>query len=151
MFPFFILQVDPDLARTVLVSTKLDTKILQFARASDVEVFLHPPTCVLDGSLLGDYPFFTSVPSGRVGSCHEAVFRSNEEFKKVRHHVPVSLNIEIYVLPKCSNNFLLLASLMGVTLLSHCEFCKQCVGKPIGHLVLFAVNFLHYQGRLPDY
>ena len=77
-----VMQVDPDLARTVLVSTKLDTKIPQFARASDVEVFLHPPTCVLDGSLLGDFPFFTSVPSGRVGSCHEAVFRSNEEFKK---------------------------------------------------------------------
>uniref|UniRef100_A0A8R7QF96 Dynamin-type G domain-containing protein n=1 Tax=Triticum urartu TaxID=4572 RepID=A0A8R7QF96_TRIUA len=77
-----VMQVDPDLVRTVLVSTKLDTKIPQFARASDVEVFLHPPTCVLDGSLLGDFPFFTSVPSGRVGSCHEAVFRSNEEFKK---------------------------------------------------------------------
>ncbi|KAM3273448.1 hypothetical protein ACQJBY_042976 [Aegilops geniculata] len=77
-----VMQVDPDLARTVLVSTKLDTKIPQFARASDVEVFLHPPTCVLDGSILGDSPFFTSVPSGRVGSCHEAVFRSNEEFKK---------------------------------------------------------------------
>jgi hypothetical protein len=78
-----VLQVDPDLARTVLVSTKLDTKIPQFARPSDVEVFLHPPTSVLDVSLLGDSPFFTSVPSGRVGSCHEAVFRSNEEFKKV--------------------------------------------------------------------
>ncbi|TVU51148.1 hypothetical protein EJB05_02556 [Eragrostis curvula] len=77
-----VMQVDPDLARTVLVSTKLDTKIPQFARSSDVEVFLHPPTCVLDVSLLGDSPFFTSVPSGRVGSCHEAVFRSNEEFKK---------------------------------------------------------------------
>ncbi|KAL6641788.1 hypothetical protein ACP70R_019969 [Stipagrostis hirtigluma subsp. patula] len=77
-----VMQVDPDLARTVLVSTKLDTKIPQFARPSDVEVFLHPPTCVLDVSLLGDSPFFTSVPSGRVGSCHEAVFRSNEEYKK---------------------------------------------------------------------
>ncbi|PAN16249.1 hypothetical protein PAHAL_3G048200 [Panicum hallii] len=77
-----VMQVDPDLARTVIVSTKLDTKIPQFARPSDVEVFLHPPTCVLDVSLLGDSPFFTSVPSGRVGSCHEAVFRSNEEFKK---------------------------------------------------------------------
>ncbi|CAN6339849.1 unnamed protein product [Urochloa humidicola] len=76
------MQVDPDLARTVLVSTKLDTKIPQFARPSDVEVFLHPPTCVLDVSLLGDSPFFTSVPSGRVGSFREAVFRSNEEFKK---------------------------------------------------------------------
>ncbi|GJM87862.1 hypothetical protein PR202_ga03858 [Eleusine coracana subsp. coracana] len=77
-----VMQVDPDLARTVLVSTKLDTKIPQFARSSDVEVFLHPPNCVLDVSLLGDSPFFTSVPSGRVGSCREAVFRSNEEFKK---------------------------------------------------------------------
>lgn len=77
-----VMQVDPDLARTVLVSTKLDTKIPQFARPSDVEVFLHPPNCVLDVSLLGDSPFFTSVPSGRVGSCHEAVFRSNGEFKK---------------------------------------------------------------------
>ena len=38
---------------------------------------------MLDVSLLGDSPFFTSVPSGRVGSCHEAVFRTNEEFKKV--------------------------------------------------------------------
>ncbi|KAG8093430.1 hypothetical protein GUJ93_ZPchr0012g19473 [Zizania palustris] len=77
-----VMQVDPDLTRTVLVSTKLDTKIPQFARASDVEVFLQPPTCVLDVSLLGDSPFFTSVPSGRVGSCRESVFRSNEEFKK---------------------------------------------------------------------
>lgn len=77
-----VMQADPDLSRTVLVSTKLDTKIPQFARPADVELFLHPPTCVLDVSLLGDSPFFTSVPSGRVGSCHEAVFRSNEEFKK---------------------------------------------------------------------
>ncbi|KAK3136256.1 hypothetical protein QOZ80_5BG0430500 [Eleusine coracana subsp. coracana] len=77
-----VMQVDPDLARTVLLSTKLDTKIPQFARSSDVEVFLHPANCVLDVSLLGDSPFFTSVPSGRVGSCREAVFRSNEEFKK---------------------------------------------------------------------
>ncbi|XP_078157052.1 P-loop containing nucleoside triphosphate hydrolases superfamily protein [Carex rostrata] len=77
-----VMQIDPELSRTVLVSTKLDTKIPQFARASDVEVFLRPPASVLDGCLLGDSPFFTSVPSGRVGSGHEAIFRSNEEFKK---------------------------------------------------------------------
>ncbi|XP_020106778.1 dynamin-like protein ARC5 [Ananas comosus] len=77
-----VMQIDPELSRTVIVSTKLDTKIPQFARASDVEVFLRPPACILDGCLLGDSPFFTSVPSGRVGSGHEAVFRSNEEFKK---------------------------------------------------------------------
>ncbi|KAJ4819052.1 hypothetical protein LUZ62_031618 [Rhynchospora pubera] len=77
-----VMQIDPELSRTVLVSTKLDTKIPQFARASDVEVFLKPPASVLDGCLLGDSPFFTSVPSGRVGSDREAIFRSNEEFKK---------------------------------------------------------------------
>ncbi|CAL9770646.1 unnamed protein product [Musa acuminata subsp. burmannicoides] len=77
-----VMQIDPELSRTVIVSTKLDTKILQFARASDVEVFLKPPACTLDGCLLGGSPFFTSVPSGRVGSGSEAIYRSNEEFKK---------------------------------------------------------------------
>ncbi|XP_008781610.2 dynamin-like protein ARC5 [Phoenix dactylifera] len=77
-----VMQIDPELSRTVIVSTKLDTKIPQFSRSSDVEVFLKPPVCMLDGCLLGDSPFFTSVPSGRVGPGHEAVYRSNEEFKK---------------------------------------------------------------------
>ncbi|KAG6506332.1 hypothetical protein ZIOFF_031655 [Zingiber officinale] len=77
-----VMQVDPELSRTVIVSTKLDTKIPQFARASDVEVFLRPPACTLDGFLLGGSPFFTSVPSGRVGSQNDAVYRSNEEFRK---------------------------------------------------------------------
>ncbi|KMT03685.1 hypothetical protein BVRB_8g190220 [Beta vulgaris subsp. vulgaris] len=77
-----VMQVDPELSRTVIVSTKLDTKIPQFARTSDVEVFLSPPACTLDGFILGDSPFFTSVPSGRVGSSPDSVFRSNDEFKK---------------------------------------------------------------------
>ncbi|XP_059648092.1 dynamin-like protein ARC5 [Cornus florida] len=77
-----VMQVDPDLSRTVIVSTKLDTKIPQFARPSDVEVFLSPLACTLDGFMLGDSPFFTSVPSGRVGSGHESVYRSNDEFKQ---------------------------------------------------------------------
>ncbi|KAE8672759.1 Dynamin-like protein ARC5 [Hibiscus syriacus] len=63
-----VMQVDPELSRTVIVSTKLDTKIPQFARSSDVEVFLSPPACTLEGFILGDSPFYTSVPSGRVGS-----------------------------------------------------------------------------------
>lgn len=67
----------------MIVSTKLDTKIPQFARSSDVEVFLSPPTCMLDGCILGDSPFFTSVPSGRVGVGHDSVYRSNDEFKQV--------------------------------------------------------------------
>ncbi|XAR53077.1 Dynamin GTPase [Bertholletia excelsa] len=77
-----VMQIDPELSRTVIVSTKLDTKIPQFARASDVEVFLSPPAGTLDGFILGDSPFFTSVPSGRVGSGHESVYRSNDEFKQ---------------------------------------------------------------------
>ncbi|XP_076960268.1 dynamin-like protein ARC5 [Bidens hawaiensis] len=77
-----VMQIDPELSRTVVVSTKLDTKIPQFARASDVEVFLSPPASVLDGFMLGDSPFFTSVPSGRVGSGQESVYRSNDEFKQ---------------------------------------------------------------------
>lgn len=77
-----VMQIDPELSRTVIVSTKLDTKIPQFARSSDVEVFLSPPACTLDGFLLGDSPFFTSVPSGRVGSGHDSVYRTNDEFKQ---------------------------------------------------------------------
>ncbi|XP_030941406.1 dynamin-like protein ARC5 [Quercus lobata] len=77
-----VMQIDPELSRTVIVSTKLDTKIPQFARSSDVEVFLSPPACTLDGFILGDSPFFTSVPSGRVGSEHDSVYRTNDEFKQ---------------------------------------------------------------------
>uniref|UniRef100_A0A803NVC1 Dynamin-type G domain-containing protein n=1 Tax=Cannabis sativa TaxID=3483 RepID=A0A803NVC1_CANSA len=77
-----VMQIDPELSRTVIVSTKLDTKIPQFARSSDVEVFLSPPACALDGFILGDSPFFTSVPSGRVGSGPDTVYRSNDEFKQ---------------------------------------------------------------------
>lgn len=77
-----VMQIDPELSRTVVVSTKLDTKIPQFARSSDVEVFLSPPACTLDGFILGDSPFFTSVPSGRVGPGHDSVYRTNDEFKQ---------------------------------------------------------------------
>lgn len=77
-----VMQIDPELSRTVIVSTKLDTKIPQFARSSDVEVFLSPPASTLDGFILGDSPFFTSVPSGRVGPGGESIYRSNDEFKE---------------------------------------------------------------------
>lgn len=98
LFDVFILkmQIDSELSRTVVVSTKLDTKIPQFARSSDVEVFLRPPACTLDGCLLGDSPFFTSVPSGRVGSGHESVYRSNDEFKQVISCIIFS-NIIFYI------------------------------------------------------
>jgi hypothetical protein len=53
------LQVDPTLSRTVLVSTKLDTRIPQFSTPSDVEAFLHAPGLTNDLTMLGDTPFFT--------------------------------------------------------------------------------------------
>lgn len=52
-------QTDPTLSRTVVVSTKLDTRIPQFARGQDVELFLHPPGRQLEPSMLGGSPFFT--------------------------------------------------------------------------------------------
>ncbi|CAM6084481.1 unnamed protein product [Calypogeia fissa] len=78
----FVMQMDPDLTRTVLVSTKLDTRIPQFARQADVELFLRPPQRLLDGFLLGETPFFTSVPSGRVGTSRDSVYRSNDAFRE---------------------------------------------------------------------
>jgi len=77
-----VMQVDPNLHRTVVVSTKLDTRIPQFARPSDVEMFLRPPARLLEPSILGGSPFFTSVPSGRVGNSRDAIFRSNEHFRE---------------------------------------------------------------------
>lgn len=53
------LQTDPHLSRTVVVSTKLDTRLPQFARGSDVEMFLRPPGRLLEPGMLGGCPFFT--------------------------------------------------------------------------------------------
>ncbi|XP_071691574.1 dynamin-like protein ARC5 [Rutidosis leptorrhynchoides] len=92
--------IDPELSRTVVVSTKLDTKIAQFARASDVEVFLSPLASVLDGFMLGGLPFFTLVPSRRVGSARESIYRSSDEFKQVLllDHGHSSLSIDLSML-----------------------------------------------------
>lgn len=69
-------QVDPTLSRTVLVSTKFDTRIPQFATAADAHAFLHPTKTQLSGgtAMLGGAPFFTSVPSGRVGAAKDSTF-----------------------------------------------------------------------------
>ena len=76
-----VMQADPELRRTVLVATKLDTRLPQFSRASDVEQFLRPQKQLVSPNLLGGGPFFTSVPSGRVGTVRDAVFRTNEHFR----------------------------------------------------------------------
>lgn len=51
-------QVDPTLSRTVLVSTKLDTRIPQFATPNDVDTFLRAPG-LQDTNMLGGAPFYT--------------------------------------------------------------------------------------------
>jgi hypothetical protein len=70
--------VDPLLSRTVLVTTKLDTKLTQFSEGVDLEDFLRAPLInKLYPRALGG-PYFTTVPIGRVGVGKE--FETNEEF-----------------------------------------------------------------------
>lgn len=56
-------QADPKLSRTVLVSTKFDTKLPQFGRGADVEMFIHPSSALGIGEQaegpLGGAPYFT--------------------------------------------------------------------------------------------
>lgn len=73
-----VMQADPDLTRTVLVTTKLDTKLPQFSEADDLEDFLKAPLIDKLYPHLQGGPFFTTVPSGRVGQSKE--FDSNEAF-----------------------------------------------------------------------
>lgn len=73
-----VMQADPNLERTVLVTTKLDTKLPQFSEADDLEDFLKAPLIhTLFTQMLGG-PFFTTVPSGRVGVTRG--FENNEAF-----------------------------------------------------------------------
>lgn len=73
-------KADPDLSRTVIVNTKLDTKVPQFGTPSDVEQFLRAGILKqLSPHSLGG-PYFTSVPSGRVGIGQVFLFESNDEF-----------------------------------------------------------------------
>jgi hypothetical protein len=73
-----VMQADPDLTRTVLVTTKLDTKLPQFSEAEDLEDFLKAPLIEKLYPHLQGGPFFTTVPSGRVGASKE--FGNNEAF-----------------------------------------------------------------------
>jgi len=73
-----VMQADPQLTRTVLVTTKLDTKLPQFSEAEDLEDFLKAPLIhSLYSQILGG-PFFTSVPSGRVGLSKD--YGNNDDF-----------------------------------------------------------------------
>ena len=79
-----VMKADPDLSRTVIVNTKMDTKVVQFGSGGDVEDFLKASIVSrLAPHKLGG-PFFTSVPSGRVGGGGEGEeefeFQSDDEF-----------------------------------------------------------------------
>ena len=77
-----VLEADPEFRRTVMVSTKFDTRIPQFSRAADVEMFMHPPARLLEPTVLGGGPFFSSVPSGRVGLSRDSLYRSNDHYRE---------------------------------------------------------------------
>jgi len=83
-------KADPDLSRTVIVNTKLDTKIPQFGSPRDLCDFLQAEIInKLSPHKLGG-PFFTSVPSGRVArpetsnsaniDPEEYIFHNDDEF-----------------------------------------------------------------------
>lgn len=77
-------KADPDLSRTVIVNTKLDTKLPQFGTPNDVAEFVSASIIdKLSPHKLGG-PFYTSVPSGRVnrdvGNDDDFLFDDDEEF-----------------------------------------------------------------------
>lgn len=78
-------KADPDLSRTVIVNTKLDTKLPQFGTPNDVAEFVSASIVDrLSPHKLGG-PFYTSVPSGRVkrmdsGNDDDFLFDDDEEF-----------------------------------------------------------------------
>ena len=73
-----VMQADPQLTRTVMVNPKLDTKMVQFSEGEDLEDFLQAPLIhTLFSQIMGG-PFFTSIPSGRVGMSKE--YDNNDAF-----------------------------------------------------------------------
>ncbi|KAL7538326.1 hypothetical protein ACHAXR_008472 [Thalassiosira sp. AJA248-18] len=78
-------KADPDLSRTVIVNTKLDTKLPQFGTPNDVADFISASIIDrLSPHKLGG-PFYTSVPSGRVkrlelGNDDDFLFDDDDEF-----------------------------------------------------------------------
>jgi len=70
-------KADPDLSRTVIVNTKLDTKLPQFGTPNDVADFVSASIVDrLSPHKLGG-PFYTSVPSGRVR--HQAAGKNSDD------------------------------------------------------------------------
>ena len=82
LLPQVVARVDSSLGRTVVVSTKLDTKFAQFGAADELRTFLDAlPLHRHHPRLLGG-PYFTSVPAGRVGGKGGHDYTSNDAFRK---------------------------------------------------------------------
>ena len=73
-----VTRADPLLTRTVLVTTKYDTKLPQFSESSDLYDFLNASIIKTQFNQLLGGPYYTSVPSGRVGLTKD--FHSNNEY-----------------------------------------------------------------------
>lgn len=79
-------KADPELSRTVIVNTKFDTKIPQFGNPADVEDFLRATVLEKISPHKMGGPYFTSVPSGRVGrpdgdmSPQDYLYDTDEDF-----------------------------------------------------------------------
>jgi GTPase SAR1 family protein len=117
---------DPNLSRTVLVSTKLDTKLSQFTEAEDIEDFVAGPILRKLHPHLSGGPFHTSVPCGRVGPRSTDAFNSNEAYiQSLRRREREDLNILSSMAgPQIAAN---LAPLVGVRRLR--RFLEQRVEK----------------------
>ena len=81
-----VMQADPELSRTVLVTTKLDTKLPQFSESEDLEDFLRAPLVQRIFPHMMGGPYFTSVPSGRVvlgRVCYKRSLCASSQLRKV--------------------------------------------------------------------
>ena len=76
-----VAQVDNGLTRTVVVSTKLDTKFGQFGEPNELRTFLDAANLRQRHPRLLGGPYFTSVPAGRVGATDAHVYHGNDAFR----------------------------------------------------------------------
>lgn len=85
-----VVTVDPDFSRTVVVSTKLDTKFTQLSTASELRNFLAAADLHATHPKMLGGPFFTSVPIGRVGGSSLHGFSSDGEYQVALSHLEQS-------------------------------------------------------------
>ena len=142
-----VARVDADLLRTVVVSTKLDTKFAQFGSPSELAQFLDAaPLHQRHAELLGG-PFFTSVPAGRVGGSSAHRFRSHGGFQSaLQQQEAADLQYIKAVLPPSSSAA---STVVGVSRLR--SFLEALLRKRyVGSLHTIVPRLLHLDSRLAD-